>query len=354
MTPTQERLHIDVAGGTPRERGQARGRALRPSLAAVYAGYSELYRASGVSAEQERAAVGETIAAVRGWRSDVLDELEGVAEGAGVDLDTVVALNARTEILALGSRGAHECSTVTAVLDGSRYAVQTWDWHVEFEDFWHTQTVAGIGLRYAGLTEQGILGKIGVNEAGLALHFNILGHADDGVGGVPVHLLAHVVLSECATVAEALTVIRRTPLQSSTALTVLDASTAVSAELTPVGVFVVAEVDGSVQRTNHFQHEVPLAAQKSALYEPDSTQRLDMVRARLAQRSPRTTAELVDLLSSQPGEPPLTCVPDMSLALGDRWSTLATIVSHPETRTIRILDGTPLDAADGRWITLHA
>ena len=287
MTDTTERLHLEVTGATPRELGLSRGRGLARTLAHAYAGYAELFRTVGVGAAAEAAGVERILATLAEWRPSLVAELGGVAEGAGVELAQVVALNARTEILALGRGGASECSTVTAVLGGARTGAQTWDWHIELDPFWHTHEVAGSGLRYAGLTEQGILSKIGVNEAGLALHFNILGHAEDGPGGIPMHLLSHVVLSECRSVEEALALIRATPIGSSSAFTLLDAGRAVTVEMSPAGVFVFEEDAGSVLRTNHFLDATPLADQKSALYEPDSSERLALLRERLDRGAPQ-------------------------------------------------------------------
>lgn len=352
MTAKTERLHLDVSGDTPRELGRSRGRALRGSLAEAYAKYAELFRTLGVSEDSERDGVERALTATEGWRPALVEQLAGVAEGAGLALEQVAALNARTELIALGTRASSECSTLTARIGGHRYGVQTWDWHIELDAFWHTQTVSGPGLRYAGLTEQGILGKIGVNEAGLALHFNILGHAQDGPDGVPMHLLSSAVLSECASVDEAVALIREAPIASSSAFTMLDGRRAVSVEISPVGAFVIAEVDGSVQRTNHFQHEAPLGGQKTEVYEPDSSERLALVRERLAEGDPAATEDMVQLLLSAEGEPPLTCVPDMSKSYGERWATLATIVSDPDARTIRILDGMPPAAETGVWRTL--
>lgn len=354
MTEKTERLHLEVSGATHRELGLRRGSALRGTLADAYTKYAELFRALGVSEEREREGVERVVAALRDWRPNALEELEGVSEGSGLELSRVVALNARTEIIALGNGASSECSTVTARIDGHRYGVQTWDWHIELDEFWHTHEVDGPGYRYAGLTEQGILSKIGVNEAGLALHFNILGHRDDGPGGVPMHVLSSVLLSECATVDEALALIRRAPIASSSAFTLLDAAQAVSVEMSPAGVFVIPEVDGSVQRTNHFQDEVPLGGQKSEVYEPDSSARLALVRSRLEGGLPADAAAMVQLLVSGEGEPPLTCHADMSKTYGERWATLATLVTDPDARTIRILDGMPTGAETGSWRVLTA
>ncbi len=354
MTENTTRLHIDVAGDTAYELGLARGRALAHSLPAAAAHYEELFRLIEVSPEQQAAGVSAVLDTLSTWRPALVAELKGIAEGADLPLADIVALNARTEILALGNRPAPECSTVTAVIDGHRFGVQTWDWHIEFDSHWHTHTVSGPGYRYVGLTEQGIVSKIGMNEAGLGLHFNILGHADDHPSGVPMHVLSRVVLSECATIAEALEVIHSAPITSSSAFTLVDATGAVSVEMSPTGVFPIPEVAGSVQRTNHFQHGTPLAGQKTELYEPDSSARLELVRERLEDGLPQDAATLVELLLSGPDQPPLTCVADLSKEFGDRWATLATVVTDPDARTIRILDGMPTDAATGEWRELTA
>lgn len=352
MTQKPERLHLKVVGATRTDLGRSRGKQLGSKLAEAYANYAALFRVIGVTLEMEQDGARRTLAALAAWRPDIIDELTAISEASGIDLLEVVALNARTEIIAMGGSGSSECSTVAAEVGGRRLGVQTWDWHVELDPFWHTHEVAGPGYRYAGLTELGILSKIGLNECGLALHFNILGHREDGPDGVPMHVLSALVLSECASVAEAIDFIRQAPVASSSAFTMLDAEQSVSVEMSPDGVFVIPEIAGSVQRTNHFQDGVPLAAQKTELYEPDSSARLVLIRERLAAGLPAGADELVELLLSGDGQPPLTCVPDMSLQLGDRWATLATIVTDPAKRTIRVLDGMPTEAATGAWRTM--
>ena len=100
MTTKPERLHIQLSGATRRELGLARGEALRSTLAASYAKYAELFRVLGVTEELELEGVERTLAALKSWRPEVIAEFEGIAEAAGVEVAQVVALNARTEILA--------------------------------------------------------------------------------------------------------------------------------------------------------------------------------------------------------------------------------------------------------------
>lgn len=352
MTAPTQRPHLSISGASPGELGRSRGEQLRGSLATAYAAYARLFRVVGASEERERAGAEAALAAIDAWRPESGAELRGIAAGSGLPLLHVVALNARTEILATGSAAVRECSTVVVDMGGRRRGVQTWDWHVELDEFWHTQEVAGPGLRFAGLSEQGIVGKIGMNEAGLGLHFNILGHRDDAPGGVPMHVLATAVLAECRSIDAAIAVIREAPIASSSSFTMLEAGRSVTAELSPVGVFVTEERAGSVQRTNHFFDPVPLAGQKAETYEPDSSERLALLRERLAGGLPGDDDALVALLASAEGEAALTCRPDPSKGLGERWGTLATILTDPAARTIRVLGGTPLDAGDD-WRTMR-
>jgi len=358
MAEDVERLHLSVTGTTHDQLGRSRGRQLRDSLAEAYDWYARIFRAAEVSEEQEQEAVEQTVSTLRDWRPGIVSELEGVADGACISLRQVVALNARTEILALGVLASKECSTIAArvgAADGGArmMGAQTWDWHVELGRFWHTHAVAGPGHRFVGMTEQGLLSKIGVNSAGLALHFNILGHEQDGPGGVPMHVLSGVILTECATVGEAIELVRSTPLSSSSSFTLIDRDGAVSLELSPVGVYEVPQRDGSVVRTNSFQTPVPLAGQKAA-FEPDSSARSDLIRTRLAEGLPRNAADLLRMLKTSAGEPPVTCRPDMSKAFGERWATLCTCITVPEERTIRILDGMPTEAESRPWYTFTA
>lgn len=347
------RQHLIITGTKRAELGRSRGDQLRDTLAAAYREYAELFRAAGVDEATEQRAAAATLDALAGWRPELIAELEAIAAASGVTLEQVVALNARTEVLAASAKPSNECSTIAALVGGRQRGVQTWDWHIELDPFWHTQEVDGPGYRFVGVTEQGIIGKIGVNEAGLALHFNILGHELDGPGGIPMHMLANVVLTECATVTEAIELVRAAPITSSSSFTLIDETRAVSLEITPVGVFEIAQQAGVVVRTNHFQDAGPLERQKP-VYEPDSSERLALVRERLDAGLPADDAALVALLESGPGQAPLTCVPDMTQPLGERWATLCTALSDPGARTLRVLDGTPVEVGEKTWRELSA
>ncbi|GEE00151.1 peptidase C45 [Gordonia spumicola] len=351
-----KRPHVVVDSDDPAERGRQRGRALRAVMSDASVEYRRLFDALGVSTEQIDVAVAETARALTDWRPDVFDELEGIARGAEIGVDEVLMLNARTEILTLAPAPSPECTTLVVAPDGAEpFGIQTWDWHEELDPFWHTYSASGTRFAHVGLSEAGVLGKIGVNEAGLAVHFNILGHVDDAPGGVPVHVLAATILADCGSVEAALDLLASATITSSSALTVFDARSAVCAELSPGRVADLTPVDGYLLHTNHFLDRVNSIGEKWWLDVPDSRARFDLVRSRLPRSGSVADVDaLPGWLSSGPGEAELCCVPSPDAALGARWRTLATVRLHPATRAVSVLDGPPTSAGTGEWRRLAA
>lgn len=357
----EQRPHIAVEAADPRERGRARGRQLATALPGALETYDRLFALGGIDPATVRDDALRALDAVDAFRPALREQIEGIAEGAGAELWRVAALNARTEILARSNAvPPGECSTIVRRVrnaDGgsTHVGVQTWDWHVELGPYWHTLASVGGKHRYVGITEHGILAKIGVNSAGLALHFNILGHQEDRVGGIPMHVLAALVLEEADDVAHAREILRKTPITSSGSFMLFDTERAALLDLSPAGVFEVPQATTDTYlRTNHFLTEVPARNEKSWLYQPDSGERHDFLRKRLEQAPGADEEQLLGQLVTGPGEPPVTCVPDMASPLGRRWASLATVVLTPGSRTARVLDGTPAEHATRPWHVLEA
>ena len=351
MTHAPIRPHIDLSGRTHRELGTQRGELMKDSLARGFSQYMALFQAAGYTDQDVITEATASLEAVRAWRPERVEEIEAVAEASGLQIWQIMALNARTEILGAATGMSRECSTVAGNISGRELSIQTWDWHVELDEFWHTQRVNGPGHSYAGLTESGILSKIGMNSAGLGVHMNILGHHEDGASGIPIHVLSAVILEECASVDEAITLLHNAPIASSSTLTLIDANQSVSVELSPVGIFPIQKENGFLIRTNHFQDPTPAENEKTALYYDHSKARFDFLADRIQTSAPSSTRELISLMKSSEGEPQLCCVPDMSMKLGERWATLATVLLDPAERSIQILEGMPTDETSRFWRT---
>ena len=356
MTEVTGPLVVTTEGIEGRQRGRQRGQECGPRIAACWEVYQRLFAAHGLAPAQVRDASTAALDAVAAWAPDLADEMVGTAEGAGLEPWHVGALNARTEILSQSTRARPgECSTVVSTRRPV-FSMQTWDWHEELAASWHLQRVTTGAGTFVGLTEHGILAKIGVNQAGVGVHLNVLGHRQDAPGGVPVHAVAAQVLQTATSADHAVALLVEAPVRTSSALTIVTDSAAVTVELSPAGAEVVRATDRYLLHTNHFLAPRLARSERTELYQPDSAQRLGLLAARCADRfEPGEELDLVPYLTSRPGDPAeLCCAPAPTAELGDRWATLATVALRPGRRTMLVAAGSPLVASTAGWTTLTA
>jgi isopenicillin-N N-acyltransferase like protein len=246
----------------PHERGLEFGERFRRPVAETVAAYRRLFerRAGGpfdVDLWSERA--WDAISRLAPVHAE---EIAGIAAGAGLRVEQVASVNARTEILvAANPTGQTECSAVVSLPPGRPpVAVQTWDWYDAMSDGWLTWTIPHPDGRVVRtVTEFGMLAKIGVNDAGVGVLLTMLHHENDAAAvaggeiGHPVHLLSRAILDEATSTTEAVRIASQARTSASTSLTVVDdGGDAVSVELFPGGPGLFEPVDGVLVRTNHF------------------------------------------------------------------------------------------------------
>jgi isopenicillin-N N-acyltransferase like protein len=317
----------------PRDRGLGFGRARAETVAHTVATYARIFQADRGLGPAEIASCGREVEArIRAFRPALADEIEGIATGARQSPEAIFAINARTELLAGGAiaGNALECSTV-AMLDGDRALLaQNWDFHPDLAGARVVWTIDEPGL--TTFTEAGVVGKIGVSSAGVALAINFLGtDADGGLDGVPIHVLARALLEEVRTVQDAGALIESTPVSASVAMTVAgpDADGGVDArafELWPGGVVEVAPDRGSIAHTNHFLAAIGARdVQGRAALAPSTHDRLRQLTDALDDGLAPDAAQLAELLSSRAGAQPIFRVDDGLLPWVVRCSTLATL-----------------------------
>ena len=205
----------------------------------------------------------------------------------------------------------------------SALLAQNWDFHPDLAAARVVWTIDEPGL--TTFTEAGVVGKIGVSSAGVALAINFLGtDADGGLDGVPIHVLARALLEEARTVQDARALIESTPVSASVAMTVAgpDADGGVGAlafELWPGGVVEVAPDRGSIAHTNHFLVAVGARdVQADSADAPSTHDRLGQLKD--------DTAQLAELLASRAGAEPIFRIDDGTAPWIVRCSTLATLL----------------------------
>lgn len=296
---------------TARERGEAFGRAQAGAIQHSLAVYRRMFAETGVTAGDIR---------VPDWAGE---ELAGMAAGAGVPLTALLALNARTEVLA--GAGPSECSVIGA---GGLLA-QNWDWHPELSESTVVWVVDQGSSWFVTLTEAGMLAKIGLNDAGLCVCLNLLrSSADGGHDGTPIHILLRQVLATCRSVDDAVALLTGAQVSASSAVTVATAGDVATVELSPGGANVLRGTVGA--HTNHFL-EPPKGA-RDTMDSVSTVPRLEVIRS----------APLLDALRSHDGHPNGVCRHlDASVPWAEQVVTIASVVMNLAHLRFHVADGQP-------------
>ena len=123
---------IELAG-TPTEIGKEHGQQLTKEIRSQIDVYNAMFKQTS---KLDWAAVKEVsrdyAATIQRLTPDIYEEMLGIAEGAGLDVLDIVALNSRSEIaLGLFSDG---CSSLGWKRDGEVLLAQNWDWTARVKD----------------------------------------------------------------------------------------------------------------------------------------------------------------------------------------------------------------------------
>ncbi len=352
---------LQIPGAEPGQRAAALSAGGAGWLPGALAGYDQLFAAAGLQPARARQLALAARDALAGWAPDLCAELDCLAEASGEPVWRIHAVNARTELLAAaGAASRGECSTVAGANSdtgtSAMIGAQTWDWHRELAGGWAVLHYPNTHLPFVTLTELGLLGKIGINSAGLGVLFNILSHrSDTGDGGVPVHAVARRILDSAENVEAAISILRGAPLAASSCFTLLDATRLACLEASPAGVAELPPARWSVH-TNHFQDPGLAAGALPIGPESDSLPRHAVLSARTTESPSAVAAEgLADLLCAhEPDGAAVCCHAQADAPLGSGWQTLATVGLEPASRRMSVLAGGPCGLPEQRWRRFQA
>jgi isopenicillin-N N-acyltransferase like protein len=310
---------------TVRDRGYAFGAGQRDAIATTIRVYRRMIE--GVDLR----AAGEAVAAQ--LPAHLVDELEGMAAGAGQATGDLLAVNARTELLA-GTKSV-ECSVVGHLAGQRATLAQTWDWHPDLAPSRVLWTVHhGDGAWFTTATEAGVLAKLGLNHHGVACGLNLLTcTADGGTDGTPIHVLLRLVLERAHDADAAADLLRAAQVTASSAITLASSGRLLAVELSPGGAATLEPgEDGVLVHTNHFLAPPPAGADEA---EEGTRLRCDeVVRLMQAGASPRQA-----LSSRRPEEQPVCRYADESEPWADRVATLLTLELDPGAPSFALAAG---------------
>jgi isopenicillin-N N-acyltransferase like protein len=297
--------------GAPHEMGRAHGRSLGDAVRRNYDIYMRTVQLMAGLAEGEildRAA--HLRPSVEQAAPHLLEEMKGIAEGAGVSLDAVMVINARTELM-FGETLLGECTSVAMRRErcatGGPLLAQNWDWKPQIRSGGVILRMepAG-GCRILVCCEAGQVGKIGINERGLGVGLNALRTGKRQLG-VPIHVLLRMVL-ETGGVEEAVALVRRSRPASASHFMLADSGDRiVGLEVSPQGVARIEPKDGVVVHTNHFLDGVLAIHDTNLTDVPDSPVRLERALELLGSRHLWSAEDLKPIFRDHSGAPGSIC-----------------------------------------------
>lgn len=202
MATLQPFAHHRFAG-SHREVGRQHGEALR----ALIARHLDLVlarglRKSGLSREQALDLAGRFVPFVAQYSPGLWEEIEGLAEGAGIAVHEAMLLQVKQEVIHLARFAAadQECTTFAVAAPYTRtgytYAGQNADLSGPMEDLSVVAALEVTGKpRVLMLLPAGQVSYIGMNEAGLSACGNFL-HCSGWRRGYPRYLLTRLALEQ--------------------------------------------------------------------------------------------------------------------------------------------------------------
>ncbi|KAL2008330.1 hypothetical protein VTN00DRAFT_8312 [Thermoascus crustaceus] len=240
--------------GTPKEIGLEHGRTLQSQIKSQIAIYSEMFKyTSKLSWDGVRQVAEEFRASVQQLTPDIYTEILGIAEGAGVDMLDIVALNARSEI-ALG-RFSDGCTSLSwKKSDGSRILAQNWDWTAQVKKNLAMMAIEQVGKPTIYMvTEAGIVGKIGFNTAGVGTCLNAIRARPTISSKLPVHVALRLCLESTSVEGAVRALESLGGVASSQHILIADSKTSLGMEVSPLGnVYLEADGSGIITHSNHF------------------------------------------------------------------------------------------------------
>lgn len=199
---------------------------------------------------------------------ELVEEMDGIARGAGMKFEQIVLINARTDIAALVkaelTRKKVPACTSLALFGknekkGSLALGQNWDWDTSMA---RAPVILRLSPanhpRLVTLAEAGMLAKIGFNQHRLGVCLNFLSHRSDGQPGgfgIPVHCLLRVVLS-CHSIQQAVKKVESSPRCASANFLMGQQNTigsrALDLEFTPEAIATLKPDGSHLIHTNHY------------------------------------------------------------------------------------------------------
>ena len=301
-----EELHIIACAGSPRQRGEPHGEALRPQIAEGIARWADVIAAvHGVAPDQyiaEFVQGTDYLPAIQRWTPALLAEAEGIARGSDQPWDWIYACNLLDEEWTWASTRRLTAPGCTAIgcadPGGVPLLAQTMDinaFHDGAQAVIRVEDDAGPDVMM--LTRAGMIGLTGCNAAGLAVVVNNLDVLPSSPTGLPVAFAIRGVL-ERRSLADAVQFLGEVSHATGQHFGLASPEGLASVEAWATGVAVAPDPGARVFHTNHPLRTEPVADDAESRFRRTRTrERLTYIER--AADGCATSADLQELLTDR-------------------------------------------------------
>ena len=335
--------------GTPGKVGYRYGEDCREMIRKNVHLYFRLFKHyAQLDRDQAISLVRRFIPVIQAFDPAILEEIRGIAEGARLEFEEILALNARTEVMypeSLATGG--ECTSMVALPEatarGEVLIGQNWDWKPQL-----TESTVLLEIEQEGrpnvvtLTEAGIVGKIGLNSSGMGACLNIL-KSPVGLVGVPIHVLMRGILN-CERMGDAVRkIIGQERASSNNCLVAHRDGAAIDFETAPQQWDFIYPEKGVIVHTNHFTSERLKPMDTNVSQYPDTLVRFGRARQKMmAKTGSITVDDFQEVLRDHLNHPNSICRhPDERDPELEQVQTVASIIMNLTQKEVHLAPGPP-------------
>ena len=348
---------IELAG-SPHDRGVQYGRQAAQEITRSVGHYGAQARSVGLDQQRLAQIVREYLPALESFDRRQVEEMRGIAAGAGVSFEEIVLVNARTELLQFAHHPAllesmrdgtpDGCTGVVvrpgATRDGQLIHAHNWDWKLDSAGSCVVLKIRNEdGPDILTFTEAGALARFGFNTRGICITANGLEcDRDYRRSGIPLALIRRKVLEQ-SQLGLALRIAYCTPKSGSNNMIISHAGSGLvyDFECAPDETFMIEPHKGVLVHANHWLSPIALCKlRERGMADAPSTFYRD-VRARealLAKAGDLTVEDVTQVLLDDFESPWSICYPPRASSPTDptTYATVATLVMRPILGEMRV------------------
>ena len=330
--------------GPPVQLGRQIGEAAREQIRAFCdIAYERVCRTVQISRERAFEIARDSLRFARAYRPDLVEELQGTAEAAGVTLDDLMLLQVRNQLQSEKSGGCTSLSfAAEAGIRSGPVVAQTWDNDPVLDEFTVVLTRHPEGKpSFTSCTQAGLISYMGFSETGIATCVNTL-PAPARKTGVP-HYFTLREIYEANSLDEAVHSLNRAHRAIPANIMMSTPQGPANLEVTLGGIRVLKPQESSVvTHTNHCVHDdfIPINNDFPELAQSYSRKaRVDELLNRCGREADLNQIKTV--LSDHDNFPGSICRHPGDDPIIGFWETVFAIIIEPDKRRMWITRGTP-------------